>query len=146
MKVYNYPSNAAEQRVTRIVSRGLAFGDIDGDGDVDLAEGTLSGIRLYRNDTVMSDKHWLQVRAITGNRDAIGARLILDTGGDRMLRMVLPAYSYASSSDPRVHFGLRAAPASATLEVSWPDGATERFAVTGVDRHLTVRQGTGTSL
>ena len=56
------------------VSRGLAFGDTDLDGDIDLVVGNLGGMRVFRNDAPPPSNRWLRVRAIDGNRDAIGAK------------------------------------------------------------------------
>ena len=128
------------------VSHGLAFGDIDGDGDLDLVEGSLAGIRVFRNDSPPPGAHWLLVRAVTGNRDAIGAEVALVAGGKRMVRLALPGYSYASSSDPRVHFGLGGVGTVVAIEVAWPDGTHERFTVPGVDRELTINKGQGKPL
>ena len=59
------------------------------------------------------------------------------------VRLVLAGYSYASSSDPRVHFGLGQQTRVEGLEVTWPDGSTESFPVPGIDRALIVHQGRG---
>ena len=128
------------------VSRGLAFGDIDGDGDVDMVVGNLGGMRVFRNDAPAPGAHWLIVRAVFGNRDAIGAEVSVLAGGVRTVRPVLAAYSYASSSDPRVHFGLGELDKIEAVDVMWPDGSRERFEVNAVDLEVTVRQGDGRPL
>ena len=71
------------------------------------------------------------------------ARVTVVAGEKRFLAVVLPNASYQSASDPRAHFGLGAVDAVEHIEVVWPDGRTERFAVAGVDRELVLRQGTG---
>jgi len=128
------------------VSRGLAFGDLDGDGDVDVVLANLGGgLRVYRNDAAAPSAHWLRVRAMTGPRDALGAEVTLSAAGKRMLRLVSAGYSYASSNEAVAHFGLGALDRVDALEVRWPDGDTERFEVPAVDRLITVRQGEGGS-
>ncbi len=126
------------------VTRGLAFGDLDADGDLDLVLSHADGsVRIYRNDAPGPGTHWLLVRALTGARDAIGARVTVVAGEQRFLAPVLPNASYQSASDARVHFGLGAIDTVDHIEVVWPDGRMERFAVAGVDRVLVLRQGTG---
>ncbi len=128
------------------VGRGLACGDIDNDGGQDLLViGIGSPARLFRN-VANPRRHWLGVRAIDpslGGRDAYGAEIRLATGSRRQHRVVQPAYSYASSNDPRVHFGLGDTPGFDEITVVWPDGFEERFAGGTADRYLVIRKGSG---
>ncbi|MCA9258612.1 MAG: CRTAC1 family protein, partial [Planctomycetales bacterium] len=127
-----------------LVSRGMAFGDLDGDGDLDCAVQQLDNqVRIYRNDAPAAGTHWLQIRAMSGNRDAYGAQLIASVGGKRLLRLAHPTYSYLASNDPRAHFGLGSADKIDSLEVHWPSGKVERFAPPAVDQSVTLREGDG---
>ena len=83
---------------------------------------------------------------MTGNRDAIGAQVTVVTAKTKFVGLVLPAYSYLSSSDFKAHFGLGEIEEIEAIEVVWPNGDQEQFRVPGVDRVVTVRQGEGESL
>jgi hypothetical protein len=128
------------------VSRGLAVGDVNGDGALDLLVTTVAGrARLYRN--VAPDRgHWLLVRAVDpalGGRDAYGAEVTVHAAGRRRKCWLNPGSSYLCSNDPRAHFGLGGAERVDAIDVIWPDGSEEVFAGGPVDQVVVLRKGEG---
>jgi len=128
------------------VGRGLACGDINNDGALDLLATCAGGpAQLFLN--VASRKgHWLQVRAIDpalGGRDAYGAEVRLRLGARTLWRLAQPSHSYLVSNDPRVHFGLGSQDRFEAIEVLWPDGTEETFPGGAADRLVVLRKGTG---
>jgi hypothetical protein len=133
---------------TANVARGLAYGDVDGDGALDLLVTTVAGkARLYRN-VAPNRGHWLLVRAIDrklGDRDAYGAEVRVRAGKRSWLRLINPASSFLCSNDPRAHFGLGPAERVDSIEVRWPDGTRETFPGGAADRQITLRKGAAVS-
>ena len=128
------------------VSRGMAFGDIDKDGDIDMVVSGLDNrLRFFRNDAPPPQHHYLSVRTITQNRDALGAQVTLRTTSRTLTGYVLSGTSYLSSSEPNVHFGLGEIDAIQTIEVHWQDGSRERFPGPSINQRVTVYQGKGVS-
>jgi hypothetical protein len=130
---------------TANVARGLAWGDIDNDGAVDLLVTTAAGpARLFRN-VARRRGHWLTIRAVDPalGRDAIGAEVRVRAGGRQLVRLINPAASYLSSGDVRAHFGLGPAEHVDGVEVRWPDGTNEQFVVGSVDREFKLEKGKG---
>jgi hypothetical protein len=128
----------------RHMSRGVAFGDFDNDGDMDvLIMNRNEPPSLLRNDAP-SGNHWLKVRleGTKSNRSAIGSRVLARHGGKVQAQCVTSQSSYLSASDPRLHFGLGAA-TTADVEVVWPTGKSEFFPKLAADRLVTIREGEG---
>jgi hypothetical protein len=111
------------------VARGLAFGDFDNDGDVDLLLTTNQGpAYLYRTDIASGNRSFrLQLRGTKSNRDGIGAVVRLRTPDGAQMRTVKSGSSYLSQSEPAVTFGLGPRQAADTVVVEWPSGATQEF-------------------
>ena len=106
---------------TQKVSRGAAFGDIDNDGDIDIVVSNLKDSpTILRNDGGNAVR-WLGVKLIGThcNRDAIGARVTVVSGGLTQIREVKSGSGYLSQNDLRLHFGLSAATQIDTLTVRW---------------------------
>ena len=125
-------------------SRGLAVGDVDGDGGLDLlGVNRDASVYLLRN-RVLGRGNWIsfQVRLTTG-RDAHGATVSATIGARRVHRDVQPAGSYLASNDPRVHFGLGDEDTARRVEVRWPDGETEAFGDFPAGQTIELRRGDG---
>jgi hypothetical protein len=128
------------------VSRGVASGDIDNDGDTDLIVVNNAGpVRVLENQ-VGSHRPWLGLQLVTGDppRAPHGARVRVDRrNADPLWRQVRIDGSYASASDPRVLVGLGGASDVEGLRVEWEDGAVELFPTRPLGRYTLLQQGAG---
>jgi hypothetical protein len=121
--------------------RGAAFGDLDGDGRIDVVMTVLNGPPvLLRNES--KGGHWigLRLRGTTSNRDGIGARVQLATGAGKQWNHATSSVGYASSSEPVVHFGLGDATQVDAIEIRWPGGKVQTLEKLKADRYHTVTE------
>ena len=131
----------------RLCSRGLAIGDFDNDGAVDVLISVNNAAPLLLRNTAAAGNHWLGVQLVGKkcNPDAVGARLTYQAGDLKRGRMKAGGGSYLSSHDPRVVLGLEKREKLDWLEVKWPlpSGRVERFTNLPVDRYITIVEGEG---
>jgi hypothetical protein len=128
-------------------ARGLAIGDFDNDGALDVLVSVNDAAPLLLRNQVGSQNHWLglSLRGKKSNPDAIGARVAYQAGDLKRTRMKVGGGSYLSSHDPRMVLGIGKRPKIDWLEVSWPQpgGAKERFTDLPIDRYITIIEGHG---
>jgi hypothetical protein len=127
------------------IGRGLAIGDIDGDGVPDLLICELGHPARILLNRVPNRGQWLLVRAIDPKlrRDALGAVVTVHAGGRSQVRHILAGLSYQSSNDPRAFFGFGATDQVESIRVRWPDGAEETFPGGPTNRLIELRKGEG---
>jgi hypothetical protein len=128
-------------------ARGVAIGDFDNDGGVDVLISVNDDAPVLLRNQVGNRNHWLGINLIGTkcNRDAIGARVSYQAGDLKRSRMKVGGGSYLSSHDPRMVLGFGQRPKIDVLEVKWPQPSTlvERFTDLPVNRYITIVEGQG---
>jgi hypothetical protein len=142
-RVGSAPGSALANTYT---GRGLAVGDLDGDGRLDLVLNNIDSKPAILRNVSNSKAHWLDVRlvgdpAAKSPKDAVGSIVFVTTGKLRQRADLVSGAVYCSQNDLVLHFGLGSASKIDKLEVQWPNGDVDVFPVPGVDRTVTLVQG-----
>ena len=128
-------------------ARGLALGDFNNDGAVDVLISVNDGVPLLLKNTAAAGNHWLGLHLVgkKSNCDAVGARITYQAGDLKCGRMKVGGGSYLSSHDPRIVLGLGKAAKLDWLEIQWPlpSGKIERFTDLPSDTYITIVEGEG---
>ena len=127
---------------THYVVRGMLFGDIDTDGDVDVVLCQSNRPTVILSNEVGNANAWLTVKLVgtDGNTDAIGAQVQLEAGGVTFLREVICGASYLSSNDLRICFGLGDAARVDKCQIRWHDGSVQKLGELPVRQSITFSQ------
>jgi len=147
-KTFENVSQASGPIFSRPLSgRGLALGDFDNDGSVDVLVTQNNAAPVLLRNNLGRQNHWLGVRLVgtKANIDAVGAKVSYQSGDLKRHQFKVGGGSYLSSHDPRMVLGLGKRTRIDWLEIQWPQpsGKTERFTELPIDRYITIVEGQG---
>jgi hypothetical protein len=128
---------------TPYAGRGVAFADFDNDGFLDIVVGNNGDPPLLLHNEGGNGNHFVNFRLVgtKSNRDAMGARVRIVTGGLSQIREIAGGGSYLSQSDLRANFGLAKTNRVETVEIRWPNGLKQVFHDVEADRFYLVVEG-----
>jgi len=130
-----------------LAGRGLALGDFDNDGAVDVLVTQNNGAPVLLKNNSGRENHWLGLRLVgtKANIDAVGAKVTYESGDLQRHPFKVGGGSYLSAHDPRMVLGIGKRTKIDSLEVEWPQpsGKKERFTNLPIDRYITIVEGTG---
>jgi enediyne biosynthesis protein E4 len=141
-------ASAGEAFTKSFAARGMAIGDFNNDGAVDVLVAINDGQPLLLKNQAARGNHWLGVKLVgrKANPDAIGAKVTWQAGDLIRSRLKVGGGSYLSSHDPRMVLGIGKRTKIEMLQVQWPQpsGIKETFGNLPIDRYITLVEGKGT--
>jgi len=143
----NVSTSAGQAFSESFAARGMAIGDFDNDGAVDVLVAVNNGAPVLLRNLAAKANHWLGIKLVgkKANPDAIGARIIWQAGDLKRSKLKTAGGSYLASHDPREVLGIRSRPKIDRLEIRWPQpsGRVEVFTELPIDRYITIVEGEG---
>lgn len=146
-KLHNVSSQAGSAFQRRYAARGLAVGDYDNDGAIDVLIANNGAAPLLLRNNAAKGCNWLglKLEGVHANRDAIGAKIYWTAGGKKRYRLKNNGGSYLSSHDPREVLGIGSATAIEELAIHWPEPSkqVDKFSNLAINRYIRIVEGKG---
>ncbi len=124
------------------VGRGACLGDYDNDGDFDIYIVNLNNEGKFLRNNKGNENNWLQLKLVgqTSNRDGIGARVRVTSGGKIQTSQKRSTTGYLSQNDPRMHFGLGKSNQADKIEIRWPSGKSQVLQHIPANQVITIKE------
>jgi len=143
----NVSATAGRAFAESFAARGMAVGDFDNDGAVDVLVAVNNDAPVLLKNNAAQGNHWLGVKLVgkKANPDAIGAKIIWQAGDLKRSKVKTSGGSYLASHDPREVLGIGARTKIDRLEIRWPQpsGRVDVFTDLPTDRYITIVEGSG---